>query len=694
MFTFNPQADSLAERLVNNLFLDNETQDLRHALRLKLLALQVTERFGKSQVLEWYLNSLYFGHNVYGIDNAARFYLGKSASDLTLPDSALLLAISESPALNPADAPAAALEQQKIMLARLVQSKIINPDEYNLALKTPPGLVKITDEEPQTELAFNNLVKQQLESYLSSQTLERGGYKIITTLDNDLQKQLTCTLHAQLLKLEGQPIASAETACDAALLLPTLPPLPEVLPPELQASALILDIKAGEVLALSGDMNSAGESPSMTARNPGTLLTPFVALAAFSKGYNPASLVWDIPNSLPEVVPAEFQDKLTFHGPLRLRAAISNDYLPPVLQLLNQLGANNVWQISAPLGLSLNSSGDNVALLYPYQGSQVTLLETARAYATIARLGLQTGQPDGNGSLTPNVILRIESWDGRLIVDRSQPQNNTIISAPLAYLTHHVLADEDARRVSLGYPNWLDIGRPSAAKIGQTFDQKDAWTVGYSPYRLVAVRVDLPDAKSSAHLDYHAAAGVWNALMQYTHQNLPADDWDQPAGISNVDVCDPSGLLPTRYCPSVVKEVFLSGNEPSGYDNLYRSFTINRETGRLATVFTPLDLVEDRTFLVPPAEARTWVANAGLSLPPDSYDNIQIAPPSADANISSPPLFAFIHGKVEISGSAGGKDFSAYHLQVGQGLNPSAWITLETNGNAPVANAILAEWNT
>jgi membrane carboxypeptidase/penicillin-binding protein PbpC len=248
----------------------------------------------------------------------------------------------------------------------------------------------------------------------------------------------------------------------------------------------------------------------------------------------------------------------------------------------------------------------------------------------------------------------------------------------------------------LGYPNWLDTGRPTAAKIGQTIDKHDVWTIGYSPYRLTAVWVGLPNSQNENKLDYHAAAGIWNALMQYSHQNLPADDWGAPTGISTVEVCDPSGQLPTRFCPATVKEVFLSGNEPTSYDNLYRPFSINRETGRLATVFTPLDMVEERVYMSPPPEAESWAQSAGITLAPTTYDNIQVPASLADINVTNPALFAFVHGLISVQGSANGSDFSAYRLQVGQGLNPTTWQTLDQpNANpAPITNAVLGKWNT
>jgi len=154
-------------------------------------------------------------------------------------------------------------------------------------------------------------------------------------------------------------------------------------------------------------------------------------------------------------------------------------------------------------------------------------------------------------------------------------------------------------------------------------------------------------------------------------------------------------MLPTPECPTVVNEVFLAGNEPTQADTLYRKLQINRETGLLATVFTPPGLVEERVYLIVPPGAQEWARQAGLPTPPDSYDVILAnAPPSADALISSPAMFSSVRGKVTITGTAGSDGFELYRLQVGQGLNPQMWIQVGQEVRKPVAGGKLGEWDT
>jgi hypothetical protein len=200
-------------------------------------------------------------------------------------------------------------------------------------------------------------------------------------------------------------------------------------------------------------------------------------------------------------------------------------------------------------------------------------------------------------------------------------------------------------------------------------------------------------AREKSNLKPQVPATLWSALMQIASQDLPPDSWASPADVSVINVCDPSGMLPTADCPNLVSEVFLNGNEPIQPDNIYRKYAVNRETGLLATVFTLPQLVEERVYLVVPPEARSWAESAGLEIPPSTYDAIQPPQSSPNVNITSPELFREVSGKVDITGTAAGDDFVSYRVVAGQGLNPQEWIQL-AEGNEPVTNGVLARWDT
>jgi hypothetical protein len=182
--------------------------------------------------------------------------------------------------------------------------------------------------------------------------------------------------------------------------------------------------------------------------------------------------------------------------------------------------------------------------------------------------------------------------------------------------------------------------------------------------------------------------------MQYSHAGRQFESWNAPIGINRLEVCELSGLLPTEACPNKVQEIFLAGTEPTQADTLFQIIQTNRETGRLATVFTPPELVESRTYLIVPPEARSWALQAGISLPPESYDLVQASSDGENAQIRSPEMFAYVRGNVAIRGAAGGEGFAYYQLQVGQGLNPARWLQIGERSEQAVSDGVLAEWDT
>jgi membrane peptidoglycan carboxypeptidase len=685
-----PQPQTLPERLVDDLLLQDESPGLRRTLRMRLLAAQLVSAYGRSQLLEWYFNSVYYGHLAYGADSAARLYLDKSAAQLNLFEAALLAPVAEAPALNPLDTPTAALERQDEALNRLLSMGVINVDERIEAIKKQPVLVTEAADPVQIAPAFNRMVLEQLIARFGRSQVERGGLQVITSLDYELQLQITCAAQAQLLRIGGKnvlPALPGGRTCDADRFLPGLPPDFTSLESETAASAVVLEVETGQVLALLGDSTAAVQSSELNGRQPGSLLTPFVAMAGFARGIGPASLVWDIPSSQDH--PSWQNPDGVYHGPQRLRLALANDYLIPLSQLLLQIGPVNVWRLAEPLGLAFDSVSQPVDLLF--EGGSLSPLEMAQAYSVFARQGTLVGERRGRDSRLKSILLlRVEDINGRVLLDEPALEQQAVLSQPLAYLVHHVISDDPARWPSLGYPNPLEIGRPAGAKIGLADGGHQVWTAGYTPQRLAVVWMGSDDRP----LDPKMAAGIWHAALQYSSQDLPPLGWQAPAGISTAVVCDPSGLLPTVNCPSTVEEVFLSGSEPVEYDSLYHAVQINRETGRLATVFTPLEMIEQHTFMAVPPQAQAWALAAGIAQPPLDYDSISSPMASLQASITAPQGYSYVKGTVLIRGTAAGDGFETYRLQVGEGLNPRAWLQIGDPVTRPVQNGILGYWDT
>ncbi len=655
---------TLAQKLVSDLLLYDEAPSLRRELRERILAAQATIEYGRSQILEWVLNSEDYGNEAFGAEAAAQFYFGKPATGLSLAESAWLAEAAQAQYANSGGAQGLAPQSGEKAIEAMLNQGAISTEQAIAALAAAPELRPPSTADDVPAPAFVHLVRTQLDQQFARERIERGGVVVTTTLDYDLQQQARCATVAFVLRLEATAPPSS-TPCPAADKLPALPPDTAI--PEPSASALVLDPQSGEVLAAVGEIVGAAETQTLAAHDAGTLMNPFIYLTAFARGFGPASMVWDIP--APDEQPSPGAQ---YHGPVRMRIALVNDYRVPTLALAAQMGTEAIDRTETSFGLRPGGT---------------TLLEMTGAYGILATQGLRYGQPG------PFTVLRVEGLDHSQWLDLTSPQEQPVLAAPLAYLMNAVLSDETAREPLLGNPNPLDLDRPAGAKIGQTDSGMDAWTVGYTPARVVGVWVGTDQAETALGRSPRIAASLWNALMQVATDSEPASGWSPPEGVTKVDVCDPSGMLPTKDCPSIVGEVFLTGSEPTQTDTLYRSLAVNRETGYLATVYTPPQLVENRVYMVLPPQAQAWAKWANVPVAPAAYDAIQAEPINPDVRITSPTLFAQIRGSVQIQGTASGADFKSYRVLVGQGINPQDWIAVGDESTRPVEAGVLATWD-
>ncbi len=695
--------DTIALQLVSELLFWDEPSGLRRALRERLFAAQAVSEYGHEQILEWYLNIAFFGQNAYGAEAAAQLYFGKAAAELSLAESAVLAATSQAPDLNPFASPDLALARRNETLNRMHEQGFITAEQLEDARRSTLG-VRPAPEQPNSVLsAFLNLVRQEIAPHIPERVLARGGLVIVSTLDPDLQRQFECTLESQLARLSAQATDFPED-CRAARLLPTQ--IGENEPAAgLTAELAAIDPRAGQVLALAAG-HSGGRAPEDLTPHPGgSLLTPFVYLTAFTRGFSPGSLAWDIPANLPAGLNRSPNPDEAFHGPVRIRTALANDYLVPALSLLDQIGAEAVWGTAAQLGMPalLSPVAENVGSI-DLDRRQLTLLEAVQAFGVLSTQGVLIGRgtpgPPNAGDLPAplqaTTVLRVEDARGTVWLDFGPPQARPVTSAPLAYTLTHMLSDESARWPSLGHPNALEVGRPAGVKRGFTQDSRNAWAVGFTPQVSIGAWIGfLGGSTDAGQVSPDAAAGLWHAALKYATESQEPAGWSVPQDIVSLEVCDPSGMLPTAECPTVVREIFLQGSEPTQPDSLFRRFAINRETGLLATVFTPPELIEERVFLVPPPEAAAWAQQAGLPVPPENYDLVSQPPvDSEQVRIQSPAMFDYVSGDLVIRGAAYGPDFENFSVQIGAGLNPQQWLQLGDPSTTPVFEGELARWNT
>jgi membrane carboxypeptidase/penicillin-binding protein len=694
--------------------------DYRRKVEELLLAQEVSRVYTKEQIIEWYLNTNFYGNLAYGIEAAARVYFNKPAAQLTLAEAAMLAAIPQSPALNPIDNPDQAKLRQELVLEAMFRDGYISRDVLVAAKYTPiPVASGIEQRFDIIAPHFALYVRKELEQRFGPQQVLRGGLRVYTSLDLTLQRQAECVARVHISRLSGQigPELPADelASCQALAFLPPLRPADIGVDHHVNNAALVsLDPTTGEIKAMVGSLDYW--NPHIDGsfnvvvdglRQPGSAFKPFTYLTALSQGYTAASMVLDVEtdfgtpyNGVP-YVPVNYDRQ--FHGPMRLRPALGNSYNVPAVQVMSWVGVDNVIRTARSMGITtLEQGGNRYGLSLTLGGGEVKLLDMVYAFAVLDNMGTMIGQPVpatrqrlGYRTLDPVVILRVEDRNGRVLYEYNQPSRREIVTPPLAYLMNDMLSDRGARCAGFGCPNPLELpgNRPVAAKTGTTNDFRDGWAIGYTPQLVTGVWVGNTDNSPMRNLPgSKGAAPIWHAVMSWALQDQTMQLWPRPQGLIEMTVCDVSGLLPTPYCPRV-SEYFIEGTQPAVYDNIFQEFRINRETGRLATIYTPAELIETKLYRIYPPQAADWVRDNEIEQPPAEYDTINVPPTAVDVAILSPRPFAFVNGLLEISGSARSEHFAYYRLAYFSGLTPNNIRSLAENVDQMKENEVLGVWD-
>ncbi|HEY6042471.1 MAG TPA: Ig-like domain-containing protein, partial [Anaerolineae bacterium] len=269
-----------------------------------------------------------------------------------------------------------------------------------------------------------------------------------------------------------------------------------------------------------------------------------------------------------------------------------------------------------------------------------------------------------------------------------------IVPAPFAYLITDILSDNNARAPGFGINSILKLSRPAAVKTGTTSDWKDNWTLGYTPDYVVGVWVGNADNKEMEHISgITGAAPIWAQVMENIHKNAPVHPFVEPPGMTRISVCAGSGLLPTQYCPTVVRDLFVKGNEPRDPDNVYKPFRIFRANGKLATAFDPPEQVDTVVFPLYPPEVQDWARENNIPQPPTEFDTTFAASAAGGAlAILSPVPYSYVKGNVEVKGNVKLGDIDRWRVAFGEGLDPTQWTEIGSGGGQ-VDNGRLADWN-
>lgn len=721
---FGPiEADAtLTGRLVRNVMLpQRETVTAGRRNREIALVAEVNRLYAPSEVLEWHLNTNYYGGEAYGIEAAAQVYFGKSARDLTLAEAALLASIPTAPQFNPIDDLNAARGRQADTLRRMAAAGLITETAYGDAVRAIVGIQENAGGAPEVAPDFAIYARRQAEHILDTLELDGGrmvareGLRITTTLDLDLYLQSECALRVHLEALAGvaedNPRAMDNAPCLTADLIP--PGLAETggaNPPDF-GSVVVMDVPTGEVLAMIGAANRA-------LYQPGPTLYPFVYFEGFresqqGKLYTPAAMVLDIPQSFPGAVegliyqPANLDNR--YSGPLTAREAAAIGLLPPAVEIANNHGLSNILRSARNLGLNSPTEGLYDLALLDHGGS-AALLDVAYAYSVLSTMGDIHGipaEPRGVGYRTrdPVAVLRIQSADGAVLWEYSALETRVNVfsdARELGYLVNDVLADVDVRNQKFGAANPLNPGRPAAVVNGLTSDRLDNWTVGYTPQRVVGVHLGRSDNRPMSLPDYGlgGAAAVWNALLKYSHQrdSLPALEWERPPGIVELNVCSISGLLPHEGCETR-RDIFFDALAPKQIDTSWQLIEVNNRNNRRATANTPPEFREQRAYFVPPPSARDWWESNGQPLPPDETEiDFMTSSGSGDLDCSwdivSPRPLSFVRGVVDIRGTITCVTLDSFQLSYGADVNPQAWNLIGTTQTVVPPDGILGRWDT
>lgn len=726
---------SITQQLVKNVLIDPEDRivsaegpafkDYVRKARELILANEVTRRYEKDQILEWYLNTNWYGNLAYGVEAAARVYFDKSARDLNLAEAAMLAPIPQYQAQNPFDNPDEAVNRQQLVLEFMLRDGYITEEQMIEAKYTP--LVYAGGVEERYDILvphFSIYARKQLEEMFGETLVYKGGLKVITTIDLDLQQQAECVARAHVARLSG-PEAQAALPADLAADCPAAAFLPPLSQADLNsdhnvsnASVVSLDPRTGEILVMMGSLDYYDESidgqfnVALANRQPGSSFKPFTYVTALAQGYTPATMILDVKAAVPPGNPAYWPpanyDRRE-HGPVSLRSALANSYNLPAVITMDWVGVDNVIRTAHHMGITTIEHGTACGLALTLGCGEVKLLDMTYAFSVFDNQGVMIGQERaeqnqrfGYRELDPVAILQVEDRNGNVIYRYSQPSRREILTPQLAWLMNNIMSDRSARCPAFGCPNALELPgeRPAAAKTGTTNDYKDAWTVGFTPQLITGVWVGNSDNSPMENTPgSKGAAPIWNAFMSYALQDEPLEGWGQPQGITHMTVCATSGLLPTQWCPTRT-EYFVSGTEPTTPDTIYQAVRINRETGKLATVFTPPELVEEKVFTVLPPEAADWLVTLSESelerwpQPPTEYDAVQgQIPGTGPVAILSPLPYAYVNGQVELRGNVQIDDLAFYRVAFGNGLNPSAWQLIGGEHGESRNNEVLELWD-
>ncbi len=533
---------TITQQLVKISLLNSSKSFLRKYQEL-ILSQELERRYSKNEILEMYLNSVYFGEGSFGIEQASQTYFKKSAKDLNLTEASILAGLLTAPSqLSPISGNITkAKSRQAFILSEMVDEKYITPEQKDQALNHPLEINKTANNFSNQAPHFAIMVKDKLEQEYGAEKIARSGFVVKTTLDLDFQQFAEKTVALQVDKLSSNKVQNG--------------------------AAVVIDPKTGEVRALVGskDWNDEkfGKYNITTAnRQPGSSFKPIVYAAGLEKKIiTPATVLHDSPITYkpgPGIAnspysPKDYDGK--FRGNVLVRRALVNSLNIPAVEVESKVGIPTTLEMAKRLGITSLQDPENYGLSLALGSGDLKLIELTNAYATFANQGKKN-------DIT--FYTEIKDKQNQVIVSHT-PHPQQVLDPGVAFQLSSILSDNTTRAEVFG--NVLNISRPAAVKTGTTENYRDSLTVGFTPSVTVGVWVGNND---NTQMDQVAgaigAAPIWKALVEEYSKNLPMEKFIPPDDINMVAICKSNGLkLKETYSTTSAQEYFLKGTEPKAF---------------------------------------------------------------------------------------------------------------------------------
>jgi len=552
--TISQGGSTITQQLIKTRLLGDEPTFTRK-IKEAILAIEATRTFSKKQILEMYLNQIYYGNQAYGIEAAAKTYFDQpDLTKLTLGQMAMLAGLAQRPSdYDPVQNPSAAKARRAQVLDAMVDNNYITESEAEAA-KSEAIVVKAAT----TSLYaphFTFRAREQLIRELGAKAAYRGGYTVFTTLDWTMQQLAEKEVREHVDSLKGFNVNNA--------------------------ALITLDPTTGEVLAYVGSYDYYGNTPKMQGdydhagiayRQPGSTFKLFTYLTGMLKaGMTASTRLYDIQWSMPDGSGTAYSPKDATkeqHGPVTMRQALRESLNLPALQVTRTVGVDAIIDTVHQLGIDRDWDRTQLGLSFGIGAGEMRLIDMASAYQVVANMGVR---------VEPTLIYKVIDPSGKVVRDYSKPEGKTVLDPRQAWIFADILKDNTNPQGSFVFGPWTNIGRTAALKTGTTDNLQDVLAIGWVPQRLTAIWMGNSDNSEMRGISSALGPGIlWRDYMKTVVGGLPPTWYDKPAGIVDRVVCvnptllggNGSGVLPGPNCPPGYRftEHYVEGTEPKTND--------------------------------------------------------------------------------------------------------------------------------